>query len=417
MPEKAKLLVLTSTLPRFEGDPEPSFVLHLAQALSERFEVTLLAPMGPQARTWEKCQDVEIHRYRYAPFRRWETLAYPGGIMPRLRAEPWRWLQVPLLMAGLWRAIRRLQHTHRFDIIHCHWLIPQGLAAVLALNRRRRPPLVVTSHGGDIYTLMKWPTRHLLRWVLKRSTAVTVVSDRLLEMVRGFAGKHAGKVTMIPMGVATESFNRQQRAPDWAEQLNLQEPVVLFVGRLAEKKGLTYLLDALVQPTLRDKEFTLAIVGDGPLRADLEHQTQELELGDKVRFLGPLAYARLPRCFASADLVAAPSIHASDGDCEGLPTVILEAMASGTAVVSTPVGGITQVIRDGETGRLVPERDAESLAVALAELLNAPSRRKRLADHGLHAVQDFSWKRIGNRYAEVLSHAMDSPPEQGAAPP
>ena len=105
---RKQVLVLTSTLPRFADDPEPGFVLHLSKALTKFFDVTVLAPMGECAEPEEQVGDLRICRYRYAPFRAWETLAYPGGIMPRLRSEPWRWIQVPMLMFGLWRAIWRM---------------------------------------------------------------------------------------------------------------------------------------------------------------------------------------------------------------------------------------------------------------------------------------------------------------------
>lgn len=406
MSDKPRLLVLTSTLPRFVGDPEPGFVLHLSQALSDQFDVTLLAPMGAGAARHEYIDEVEIHRYRYLPLHRWETLAYPGGIMPRLRSNPLRWLQVPFLIFGLILTIRRLHSERAFDIIHCHWVVPQGLAALLALRAKIRPPIVMTSHGGDLYTLSKGLTHSLLRWVLPRATAITVVSDPLAEVARKLGGENLQRLAMIPMGVATDRFDVSHRKPHWASDLGLHRPVALFVGRLAEKKGVCHLLDALLLEPLSGLEFNLAIVGDGPLRKQLERQAARLGLQDKVHFLGPLSYEHMPVYMASADLLVAPSVNASDGDCEGLPTVILEAMASGTAVLTTPVGGITQAVTDQETGRLVPERDSPALARALADLLSDPTERGRLAANGRRRVQDYSWEHIGNRHAQVLLEAM-----------
>ncbi len=407
-PTQPRLLVLTSTLPRFVGDPEPAFVLHLAEALSDRFQVTLLAPMDPDASEYERIGGVTIHRYRYAPLRSWETLAYPRGIMPRLRSQPWRWLQVPLLIAGLTQAIRSLHRTHDFDLVHCHWVIPQGLAALLALPRAGRPPLVVTSHGGDLHTLAHGPARPLLRRVLRDAAGITVVSIPLLGIVSDLTGGDPGNLAMIPMGVDIERFAQVRPAPSWAEDHGLRRPVILFVGRLAEKKGVSYLLDAVGHPALAGLDYSVAIIGDGPLRAELERRCRTQGLQDRVRFLGPWSYARIPEAMASADLLVAPSVRASDGDCEGLPTVILEAMASGLAVVSTPVGGITQVIRDRETGRLVPERDSAALAQALTGLLRDPAERRHLARNGRVCVQEFDWRHIADRYAAVLDQAAAS---------
>lgn len=409
-----KLLVITSTLPRFADDPEPRFVLSLAQELSSRYRITLLAPMDPRSRQHDTLNGISVVRYRYTPMRSWETLAYPGGIMPRLRNQPWRWLQVPMLLLGLFRAIRRLQHSEDFNCIHCHWLVPQGIMAVLALPKGN-PPVVVTSHGGDLYTLNRGPTRALLRHVLNRAAAVTVVSEHLAQVaeelnVKESKTKRLCRPTVIPMGVDVNAFKPEQRLESWPTDIGLTRPLILFVGRLAEKKGLAYLLEAMTTPELIQLGAKLAIVGDGPLRSTLQTQATALGLNSRVNFLGAIPYNKLPQYYASADLVAAPSIIAADGDCEGLPTVVLEAMASGTPLVTTAVGGIPHVIENGVTGRLVAERDATALAMALAELIKDPEERKQLATRAIKRVQNLSWEHIADRHHQILKSSMRERP-------
>lgn len=380
-------------------------MLHLCAALGKYFDITLLAPMGDGARPQETLSGVHVERYRYAPFQAWETLAYPGGIMPRLRRQPWRWAQVPFLMLGQMRAVRRLHAECQFDLIHAHWLVPQGLAALMALTGRKRPPLVVTSHGGDLHTLAHSRLAFLLRWVLARSQGLTTVSPLLAENAKALQTEPMDNAAIIPMGVDVATFSGAART---ASSANMDEQMLrlLFVGRLAEKKGLRYLLDALDRSPLSGQRVMLQIAGDGPLAGELRAQAEMLDLGAKVQFLGGVAYREVPGLMAAADMVVVPSVEAADGDCDGLPTVILEAMAARSLVVSTPVGGIRQVLDDGQTGRLVPPKDADALAGAISALIDDPQARQQMVANAFERVQGYDWSVIARRYADVLNLAL-----------
>lgn len=393
---------------RSVGDANPRFVLDLACTLTPWFDVTVLAPLAPGAREHEICEGVAIHRYRYAPFRSWEQLAYRGGILPLLRQRPWLWLLVPLLLCGLIAATRRLHKRYRFDCVHCHWLIPQGLAAVLAFRGSNRPRLIATSHGGDAYTFRHGWKRRLLQCIARRVDALTVVSEPLRRMFEQEFALNSVHPIHIPMGVDVDSFLPGKADAEWARSIGLQSPVILFVGRLVEKKGVSYLLDAMADPSLQHMRANLAIVGDGPLRSALEHQTAALHLEQQVKFLGAQPGRLLPRCYASADLVVAPSVQTADGDCEGLPTVLLEAMASGAPVVSTPVGGIPQLIEDKVSGVLVPPADSEQLARALASLLQCVDMRRTLAVNARAKASAFDWRRTAGAYKELICSVLDS---------
>lgn len=154
---------------------------------------------------------------------------------------------------------------------------------------------------------------------------------------------------------------------------------LLAVGRLVEKKGFDVLLEALalLEPSVR-----LRIVGDGPLRAELAGQVVALGLADRVELLGSRTHADLPALYAGADVVVVPSVVDRHGDRDGLPNVVLEAMASGRPVVASDVAAIPAAVRDGVTGTLVPPRDPVHLAAALAALGNLPSRRAAMGRAG-----------------------------------
>jgi glycosyltransferase involved in cell wall biosynthesis len=409
MHERPNLLVLTSTLPRFADDPEPGFVLNLSKALTADFDITVLAPMGEGAPIEETVDGLSIIRYRYAPFRSWETLAYPGGIMPRLRQQPWRWAQVPMLMLGLIAAVRRLHGQRQFDLIHAHWLVPQGLAVLCALPDARRPPMVVTSHGGDLHILGHSPAAGLIRWVLQRSSALTTVSPLLADEAKALLGHEPPNLAVIPMGVDVEKFSKKRMTTRSCSRQD-GEVRLLFVGRLAEKKGVRFLLEALATRTLSQKPVRLQVAGDGPLRQDLEQQARYLKVDHRVEFLGGVPYRQVSELMTAADILVVPSVEAADGDSEGLPTVILEGMAAHLVVVTTPVGGIRQAIDDQCTGRLVPPADAAALAEVLAGLLESPAERQRLAANAFEAVQAYDWKQIAQRYAELLKAVLRGRP-------
>lgn len=399
----------TSTLPRFEEDPEPRFVIDLARALADRFDVTILAPSFQGAEARATLLGVEVVRYRYAPFKAWERLAYPGGIMPRLKASPLNWLLVPGLVVGQSIALRRLLQQEKFDLIHAHWVLPQGLIAA-TLPRRVRPPLVATSHGGDVFTLGRGPLRGLVRYVLRRASATTVVSAELLaECKKILAPVHStSRIHHIPMGVDSEHFAQAAKNASRPVDMPAQGPVILFVGRLAPKKGVDILLDALAAPGVDLSMAQMVIIGDGPSRAAWQAQAKSLNLAHRVHFLGARHHQSLPAYLASADIIALPSVHTRDGDKDGLPVTLMEAAACSLVAVASELGGIPEFIEDGYNGVLVPPADSLALASALAQLLSNPALRRSYAEAALATAREYDWSMIAARYADLFYTVLDA---------
>ncbi len=195
--------------------------------------------------------------------------------------------------------------------------------------------------------------------------------------VAGELRRAGAAVNLIPHGVDLERF--RPAPPPQAGVLT-----ILAVGRLVEKKGFPVLLNAAARMLA---PFRLRIVGDGPLRADLEAQIARLRLGDRVELAGPRTHDDLPAEFAAAHIVVVPSIQDSKGDRDGLPNVVLEAMASGRALVASDVGAVASAVVDGRTGVLVEPGDAEALAGALEFLVDQPDMRERLGREARARVQ------------------------------
>lgn len=303
---------------------------------------------------------ISIRRARYAPEAQ-EVLAYRGGGHARLRS-PWHaGLLAPMvgaLGAGLVAEIRRF----RPDVVHAHWLLPAGLLAA-ALPRRHRPRVVVHLHGNDV-ALAAGRARPLARLVARRADAVGAVSDQLARRGEQVLGLAPGTVTVArlplgPMPTATPRPGGSLRA--------------LAAGRASREKGFDVLIEAMALPAAA--AWSLTVVAEGPERPALAAQVARLSLGDRVQLLATCPRAQLHRLIAEHHCVVAPSRS------EGLGLFALEALALGRPVVASAVGGLPEVVVDGEDGRLVTPDDPAALAAALGGLTPAAPRASAVARH------------------------------------
>lgn len=379
---KQKLLVLGSTLPRVPGDGTPGFVLDLAREEQKQFDVTILTPYVEGAKQKEVLAGCQIVRYKYWPFA--HTLA-DGAILDNLKQSKAMWLQVPFLMLGLLIAIRK----QKPKLIHAHWIIPQGLAAALAAPQAK---LLVTTHGGDLYALNNPVLKSLKRWVLRRATGISTVNSQMKQQLVGW-GNRESKVHVLPMGVDLAAAAKPKTTR--------KEHSLVVVGRLVEKKGIEFLLAALRQglaDSSLPKDLTLTIAGDGPIRKELEQKAAGLP----VTFLGNQTQEQVRDLFAGSAIAVLPSVTAKSGDQEGLPVTLLEAAAAGAFVIASDLPGINEVIRDRETGLLVPQADAGALLAALQTALSdkklVASCQKALANE----VKRFDHAVVGDSYNKLL---------------
>jgi colanic acid/amylovoran biosynthesis glycosyltransferase len=391
--DRPRLVVVASTFPAHAGDGTPAFVKDLSLRLAQSFETVVLVPRVPGAPMRERLGDIEVERFAYFP-RRWERLA-DGAIIENLRGRRSRWLQVPPFLVAEAVHLRRLIRRHRPDVLHLHWIVPQGLIAFAAA---RRVPCVVTTHGADVYALDDPVSRRLKRAILRRATAVTAVNadmrDRLID-----AGADPARSYVQPMGADVQQF---RSLADGEGQVPGR---ILFVGRLVEKKGLAILLDA-VRRLPAGIDWSLEVAGDGPLRDELERQSKDLP---SVVFRGALARDQLARAYANASVVVVPSVPASSGDQDGLPTVIPEAMGMARAVIGSDLPGLNEAILHEETGLLTPPGDPDALAGAVARVLGDDDLRARMGEAAAVRSNDYAVEAVGKRFTEILLAAMREP--------
>lgn len=381
---KKKLLITASTFPRWDNDTEPRFILDLAEAMTDYFQVTVLVPAAPKAKDQEVMNGVNVIRYHYFPIHKLETLCYPGAIIPRIKEKKVRVLLVPFLLLSQEFALMKI--LPKVDVVQANWIIPQGV-----LQSCFKKPYMITGHGTDIVSMNKGIFKLLKKRAVEKSSGLTVVSRHLKKEALKFAEE--SKINIISMGCKTENFGKHFAVENYFQQED--KKVVLFVGRLVAIKGVTHLIDAMKQV-----DAVLIIVGDGPLRNELVNQAKPQ--GNKVRFLGAKSHEVLKKIYASADIFAAPSITVENGKQEGLGLVILEAMASGLPVVANKSGGITDLIHDGENGLYAQEKNVDSLASKINLLLNDDILYEKLSEKSLKTAYEYDYKVIANKYARLL---------------
>ena len=234
--------------------------------------------------------------------------------------------------------------------------------------------------------------RRVLAFCLRRSDASCTNSSHTAAEVRKIAPEIES--TVVPYGATV-------RADGDASHKKQDVPMLLFCGRLIQRKGIDYLLRAL--PTvLAKRPVRLVITGEGDRKAEWITLTDKLSLTDHVEFVGFVSNERLNELYQTCDLYVHPAIFDDNSDTEGLGVVLVEALAHHKPVIASRVGGIVDVIQDGVTGRLVPEKNEEALAEAIEDLLAHPNKARALGDAGhAFAQEHFDWNRITELQLDV----------------
>ena len=390
-----KVLVIGSVYPRFHEDAEVPWlrtsVAHLKKA---GLGIQVLAPAYKGLKSHE-IDGVKVNRFRYAPASL-EILTHEEGAPSKMASKPWlQLLAIPYIISGFFRCIS-ICRKFKPDVIHAHWPFPHAYIA-LGAAKLFRIPLVLNFHGAELLLIRKkkW-VKPLLKFAIGQAQAVFANSSFTAGKIKALRNVD---VEWSPYGTTLESGTAS--AGDTATPAITPHPVdgkfkILFVGRHIERKGICYLIEAAKH--LPRDQFEIRIVGVGDLTDKLKAQAAEIEDAAEIIFTGKLSPEELANEYRTANVFTLPAIVDSKGDTEGLGVVLIEAMELGLPVVASNVGGIPDVVVDGVSGILVPEKDPEALAGAYRRLAAEPELVKQLLAGAQKRIAEcFSWDKIVER--------------------
>lgn len=403
-----RVVLLTHVFPRAADDPLGAFLLHLARSLNRAAveqghgaQVSVIAPHAAGLEESETLETIPVTRFRYASDDQ-ETLAYTG-VMHQHVARSWSGkLLFARFLVAYFRAALRAARRQKANVLHAHWWLPGGLVGAL-VSKLTHTPLVITMHGTDVEQLRRARrAQFLARFSFGQARVITCGSTYLRDQLLELGVAHEKRVRVIPMPVNPLFVNASQinGRIESANERSLTF-TILTVARLTAQKGIDVLIDALGMLRARNIPARLQIAGDGAERRALEEKTRALNLQSFVEFLGMIQQEQLPALYGACSAFVLPSVR------EGMGLVLAEALLCGAPVISTRSGGVTDNVRDGETGLLFPERDAPALADALERYWREPQYAARLAQQGRAWVYDhFAPERVAEQFLQAYETAL-----------
>ncbi len=396
---KKKLLVLTSTFPRWQNDTQPVFIHRLCQELLHDYEVDVLCPHYPGLLQTESIGKLRVFRFRYF-FERYETLTYGKAMLANLKENQANILLVPFFLFFQIYHIVRLYRTNNYDLIHAHWIIPQGFCVTaVKLLLFRRMKILLTSHGADLYALQGRLLSRIKKMVLDSCNFITVVSETMAEELKKYRISE-NKIAVSSMGI--DLANQFVSTRD-----HLNREGLIFVGRLEEKKGVEYLIRSISILKADNIKVRLTVVGDGTQRRHLEDLVKRLQLESEIHFTGSIPNTDIPDYLNKAAIFVMPSIIASDGDQEGLGLVAVEAMGCQCAVIASGLDAIRDVVKDNVTGLLVEPKNEKAIAAAIRRLIKDAALAQRIAEAGRNYVlKNYDWKIVGQKYSAIIAQVI-----------
>ena len=306
-----------------------------------------------------------------------------------------------LLSAGL--SLRRRQRTGAYDVLHCQF----GTYGEAALRLRE-----IGAFSGKLVTSFRGfdATRNML---LQPETYNTLfkIGDLFLPVSQSLAscliesGCDRSKIAVLHSGIECAKFRYIDRAPVAGETTR-----ILTIGRLTEKKGISYAIRAVAQVIASGRNLSYKVVGEGPLRTELQRIIDELGVSEHVQLLGWRTHEEVVRLIEAAHLLVAPSVTAADGDEEGIPNAIKEAMATGMPVISTNHGGIPELVEDGVSGYLVPQRNVEAMVDRLRSVIDHPETWSAIGQAARNRVMaEFDIDKLNDDLVRLYEALIDSP--------
>ncbi|MFW6116216.1 MAG: glycosyltransferase [bacterium] len=393
--EPMRITVLTSSYPRFPGDGTAPFVRSISEHLVELgHDVEVVAPYDAAVRG-SLDQNIPVHRFHYTLRDQWHIMGHSRSLASDIRLRAGVFFLLPPFLAAYFRASLQVAGGQQADIIHAHWVLPNGLVGAW-VARALDIPLAVSLHGSDVFVARRNPIFGLVaRWVFRQAAVVTACSENLRQGALEL-GATRDKIRLVAWGADPTRFHPTVPPLKRSNfQLTDEDLVLVSLGRVVPKKGFDVLVRALPSLLSICPRAHLLIGGDGPERDALLQRATDLGVSSHVHLPGEISWEQVPRFLAMGDVFVLPSVRDAAGNIDGLPTVLLEAMAAGKPVVATTIGGVPLVVEHRVNGVLCRPGDPDALTQAIGQLIGDASLRARLGGAARTSVEErLNWRAV-----------------------
>ena len=406
-----KLLTISSGFVQKSVTSDANHVFELARRLQARsYENIVVAPHNYGLPQNEIVNGIQVVRFIYFFPTSFQKVAYGDGIPYNIAHSFLAKIQIPLFFLS--ELIKSIQTARRnnVDAVYTHWLIPQGFTGAI-IQRFLKIPHIAIIHSSEVTLIKKIPFgRLIVRFSLANSTAIISVSkhrfEELMQYINiGNPDEIRKKVHIISMGVEVSGIKKKIIDIEETRQKYQirKEFVCLFVGRLVEVKGVQYLIDGFVQIHSKHPDSKLIVAGSGNLESALKQKVKTLNFSNNVIFTGKLTHADILSLYRIADAVIFPSIIDSSGFKEGLPMVVMEALASGKVVVAASTSGVNEIIEHEVNGLLVDQKNSNQIADQVIRLIEDPILKKTIEKNAEYSAMKYDWDIITDRIANVIN--------------
>ncbi|MEW6127390.1 MAG: glycosyltransferase family 4 protein [Acidobacteriota bacterium] len=394
---KKRLLILTSSFPNSKTDETCAYIREFAERLAAEFAVTVFAPNDARAvnDSYDEFQLVRPNNFIPSRF---EPMQASRDLNELVSQNLFNKILLLVSLTGFF--LRAFVLALRADVICSHWLLPSGMIGAVIARALNKPHLLI-EHSGALHWLRGQSIgRWLAKFMVDASSRVVVVSRDLQEKLLALYPQAKGKIELIPMGISVPAFAKNLALNQSAKIRPSVPGKILFIGRLVEIKGLTVLLKALADLP----HIQLLIAGEGEQKNNYKSLAGQLNLN--AEFLGQVGRNEKRQLLAACDAVVIPSMVLPGGRTEGVPVVMLEAMAAGVPVIASNVGGLAEIIVDAESGLLFEAGNSERLAEKINHLIAHRELQRRLSVNARQLVEAYDWQIVGSRFTEMINHIL-----------
>lgn len=402
--KKINIYSLATTYPESKDSTKPKFVHLINKELVKLgIEVKTIMPHSKNSLTTEEMDSVLIRRFKFLP----ENHEFNYSSIPdEIRKTKFGYLKVMIMShTFFWTTFFECLRV-KPDIIHAHWAFPCGVIAYY-MSLFFHSKFIITIHGGEIPFLKKFKILRKLVIKAMNNSELICANSKYSKAEYEKMGVHPEKIITLNVPPRFVNHSDDHIALDALRNkfVKPSEKIILFCGRLVERKGVEYLIKAIKE--LRINNVHLIIVGDGDLLKKLQALTKSIGLEGKVTFAGRTSDEELGMFHDISDIFVCPSIIDSDGNTEYLGLVIPEAMESRLPVIASSVGGIIDIIKNEENGILVSQKDPVSIARAIEHIISDDEFRKKIVENSKKVVIEFSPSTIAKKYNEIFQNCLN----------